>query len=74
MKILTIIVCLGLSMVPAFGQSNQGNQGGNHQGQNGGSYHGAPAPLIGFGIPSGIAAGGVLLGAKLLRQRRRKSS
>ena len=30
-----------------------------------------PAPLIGLGIPVGLAVGGVLVGAKLLRRKRR---
>ncbi len=68
MKRLTLIAWLCLSVIPAFAQ---GNQGGNGQGQNGGGgYHGAPAPLLGLGIPSAAAVGGVLLGAKLLRRRR----
>jgi hypothetical protein len=55
-------------MIPAFAH---GNQGGNGQGnQGGGDYHGAPAPLVGLGIPSAVAVGGVLLGAKLLKRRR----
>jgi hypothetical protein len=29
----------------------------------------APAPLIGFGVPVALAAGGVLLGAKLLNRK-----
>jgi hypothetical protein len=32
---------------------------------------GASAPLIGFGIPAAFAVGGILLGTKLLRRRRR---
>lgn len=32
---------------------------------------GAPAPLIGFGIPIALAAGGVLLGTRLLKRRRK---
>ena len=76
MKRLTLIAWVCLSVIPAFAQGNQGgngqgNQGGNGQGQNGGGgYHGAPAPLLGLGIPSAAAVGGVLLGAKLLRRRR----
>ena len=30
----------------------------------------APAPLLGFGIPSALAIGGVLVGAKFLRRKR----
>jgi hypothetical protein len=34
-------------------------------------YHvGAPAPLIGMGLPGGLAVVGALLGAKLLRRKK----
>jgi hypothetical protein len=32
---------------------------------------GAPAPLIGFGFPAALAVGGVLIGAKLLKRKKR---
>jgi len=69
MKATLLAVWICLSAVSAFGQ----NQGGGGQGQNqggGSGYHGAPAPLIGAGIPVAVAVGGVLLGAKLLRRKR----
>jgi hypothetical protein len=67
MKTLTLLLWLCIGVVPAFaGDQGQNN---NDQGQNGG-YHGAPAPVIGFGIPVILAVGGVLLGAKLLRRRK----
>jgi hypothetical protein len=33
-------------------------------------HKGAPAPLIGLGIPAALAVGGVLLGAKFIKRRR----
>jgi hypothetical protein len=56
--------------VPAFAQDSQGQ---NDQGQNnndqGENYQGAPAPLLGVGIPVILAVGGVLLGRHLLRRK-----
>ena len=66
MKAALFAIFLSLSVLPAFAG---GNQGGN-QGGNGGGYQGAPAPLLGVGIPAVIAVGGVLLGAKLLKRKR----
>ena len=33
--------------------------------------HGVPAPSIGAGVPATLAIGGILLGTRLLRSRRR---
>jgi hypothetical protein len=68
--ILTLVVLtLGLSS-PAFAQNGQGQNG---QGQNGRDHdhdpHGAPAPLIGAGIP-GFAVG-IGYGVYWLVRRRR---
>jgi hypothetical protein len=66
--LFAIWLCVGgLPTIPAFAQNNQGqNQDGNNQGQN----QGAPAPLIGFGVPAALAVGGVLLIAKLINRKR----
>jgi hypothetical protein len=68
MRALTIIKILLMSAWLSIGASafaqNQNGQGGN------GGYHGAPAPLIGAGVPVALAVGGVLLGAKLLKRRK----
>jgi len=40
-------------------------------GSGGGHLHPAPAPLIGAGIPSAIAIGGALLGAKFWRRKKK---
>ncbi len=67
---IAIWLCLGAATaVEAQGnQGNQGNQGcnGNCQG-----IRGAPAPVIGSGIPAVLVVGGVLLGATLLKRWRR---
>jgi hypothetical protein len=69
MKGLTLITWLCLSAIPALAQSTATTSA---------VYpcatavcRGAPAPLIGLGIPAAFAVSGVLLGAKLLRRRRR---
>ena len=72
MKILVLSIWLSLGaaavladpgVVPNGGVGN-GNGNGNEK-----HLNGAPAPLLGFGIPSAFAVGSVLLGAKLFRQR-----
>jgi hypothetical protein len=42
-----------------------------HERDDGNRMHAAPAPLLGFGIPSALAVGGVLLGAGYLARKRR---
>jgi hypothetical protein len=72
MKVALFTIWICLFAMPAFAQNNQGqnNQGQNNQGQNGqGNHRGAPAPLIGAGIPILMAAGGGLLGWKLLKRK-----
>lgn len=68
MKILMLIGWLCVSAIPAFAQTATTTNACPSTASCG--YHGAPAPLLGFGIPSGLAVGGVLLGAKLLRRWR----
>jgi hypothetical protein len=71
MKVLLVSLWILLGALPAFaGGGNDQGQNGNGQGQNGGGLHAAPAPLLGLGIPSALAIGGVLLGAKFLRRKR----
>jgi hypothetical protein len=78
MKILLFAFWLCIGAVPVFAANGQGqdnnNQGqnNNNQGQHGGGLRAAPAPLLGLGIPSALAVGGVLLGAKLWERKRRK--
>jgi opacity protein-like surface antigen len=63
-----VVLVVGLSS-PAFAQ-NQNGQGGNGQGGNGGNgTRGAPAPLIGAGLP-GLAVG-IGYGVYWLVRRRR---
>lgn len=68
MKKLTLITWLCLSVLPAFAQQSGNNSPSPCTAV---SCRGAPAPLLGLGIPSALAVGGVLLGAKLFRRRRR---
>jgi hypothetical protein len=58
--LLTAWICLGA--FPAFAQLVDAAH----------RHHGAPAPLIGAGIPALVVVGGVLLGRKLLRRRKRQ--
>jgi hypothetical protein len=67
MKGLTLLVWLGLSALPAFAQTAETTSTIPPCS----ACKAAPAPLIGLGLPAAFAVGGVLLGAKLLRQRRR---
>jgi hypothetical protein len=64
MKILLLALWLCIGAVPAFAQNQ-------NQNQNQTTYRSAPAELIGVGIPTTLAVGGVLLGAWLLQRRRR---
>jgi len=59
--------------MPAFADRGDYPHHRGHERGFGNEHHvrGAPAPLLGLGIPSALAVGGVLFGAKLLRRRRR---
>jgi hypothetical protein len=72
MRVWLLAIWILFAAVPAFAAPGNGNgNGGVGQGNGkGNAVHGAPAPLLGFGIPSALAVGGVLLGAKLLRRKR----
>lgn len=60
MKALSLTVWwLCLSAIPAFATGH-----GSHP-------RSAPVPLIGFGLPAALAVGGLLLGTKLLKRRRK---
>jgi len=69
MKGLTLIIWLCLNAGPTFAQSASAVT--NVPPCATAVCRGAPAPLIGLGLPAAFAVGGVLLGAKLLRRRRR---
>jgi hypothetical protein len=69
-KTVTLIVWLCLGATPAFAQATATATSTAPCSACG--LHGAPAPQIGLGIPSAVAVGGVLLGASLLRRRRRR--
>jgi hypothetical protein len=73
MKMLTIIIWLCLGAAPVFADPGGVPNGGVGNGNGNGNlnHEAAPAPPIGVGIPSALAVGGVLLGASLLRRRRR---
>ena len=73
MKILFLSLAILLGAVPVFADPGGMPNGGVGQGNGEGNehHHGAPAPLLGLGIPSALAVGGVLLGAKFLKRRRR---
>jgi hypothetical protein len=73
MKAAFLSLWILLCAVPAFADSGGVPNGGVGNGNgNGNQQHmgGAPAPLLGFGIPSALAVGSVLLGAKLLKRKR----
>jgi len=72
MKSVLVLLWILLGAAPAFADRGGIPNGGvgNDRG-NGNQVHGAPAPLLGLGIPSALAVGGALLGAKLFRRRRR---
>jgi hypothetical protein len=71
MKGLTLIIWLCLSAVPAFAQNAPATTSTANICATAERCRSAPAPLIGLGIPAAFAVGGVLLGGKLLRRRRR---
>jgi hypothetical protein len=61
MKVALFAVWICIFAMPAFAhhRPDHGDQG---------DHHGAPAPLIGAGIPF-LAAGGALFGWKLLKRK-----
>jgi len=67
MKGLTLIIWLCLNAGPTFAQSASAVTNVPPCA----TCKSAPAPLIGLGLPAAFAVGGVLLGAKMLRRRRR---
>jgi hypothetical protein len=71
-KILFLTIWLCIGAVPVFAAPGNGNGNGGVGNGNGNAKHGAPAPLLGLGIPSALAVGGAFLGANLLRRRRRR--
>jgi hypothetical protein len=67
MKAALFAVSLCFCFLPAFAdKGGGGDDGGSH-----GHHHGAPAPVIGAGIPALVAVGGILLGRRLLRRKQR---
>jgi hypothetical protein len=76
MKIMLISLWLCMSAASAFAQSVGANVSvaGVSADANVRVTRGAPAPLIGLGIPAALAVGGVLFGAKFLRRRRQSRS
>ena len=71
MRALAVSLWISLRSIPAFADPGGVPNGGVGQDNGSGNLvHAAPAPLLGFGIPSALAIGGVLLGAKLLGRRR----
>jgi len=62
MKTLTLILWLCFNAIPVLAQTTTVSPGPC-------AHCGAPAPLIGFGVPVALAVGGVLLGAKLLKRK-----
>jgi hypothetical protein len=69
MKAIFLGLWLCLNAIPAFAQSASAVPP-RCSAAVGCRYGGAPAPLLGLGIPSALAVGGVLLGAKLLKRKR----
>jgi len=73
MKVAILSLWILLGTMPAFADRGGIPNGGVGNGVgNGNQVHGAPAPLLGLGIPAALAVGGVLFGAKLVGRRRRK--
>jgi hypothetical protein len=69
--ILALWLCMGAAPVLAVPGNGNGNGGvGNGNGNGNQKHMAAPAPILGLGIPSALAVGGVFLGGRLLRRRR----
>jgi hypothetical protein len=72
MKILLLSMWLCIGAAPVFANPGGVPNGGVGKGNGFGNFkHEAPAPLLGVGIPTALAVGGVLLGGKILGRRRR---
>jgi hypothetical protein len=67
-KAALVVVALTLSVLPALAGNGQGQDNNN---QGGGGVHGAPAPVIGAGLPIALVIGGVWVARKLWQKRRR---
>jgi hypothetical protein len=68
--ILIIFFCLATT--PAFANAGGVPNGGvGHLQGHGNHLHEAPAPLIGYGLPSLVALGAGLIAARLFRRARR---
>ena len=79
MKILVLSLWILFSAMPTYahpgGERNGGfgpdrGHGVGYERNDGNRMHAAPAPLLGLGIPSALAVGGVLLGARFLGRKR----
>jgi len=72
MKVVFLSLWILLGTIPAFAdRGDMPHRGHERDFHSEHHMHGAPAPLLGLGIPSALALGGVLIGAKLLGRRRR---
>jgi hypothetical protein len=72
MKTLSLMFWLLLVAGPALANSGGVANGGVGNGNgNGNHLHRAPAPLIGYGLPSALVVGAGLLGANFLARKRR---
>jgi hypothetical protein len=66
-RTLIFAASLCLAALPAVA-----GETGTLRDQNDSGHHGAPAPLIGFGVEGAIVVGGVLLGSKIVKRLRGK--
>jgi len=72
MNVVFLSLWILLGAIPAFAdRGDMPHRGHEHHFRNEHHTRGAPAPLLGLGIPSALALGGILVGAKLLGRRRR---
>ena len=79
MKILVLSLWILFSTMPAFAHPSGERNGGfghdrgygvGHERNDENRVYAAPVPLLGLGIPSALAVGGVLLSARLLGRKR----
>lgn len=73
MRALLLVLSLCMTVMPALANPGGIPNGGVGKGHGKGNikHEVAPAPLLGYGIPSALAIGGILLGAKLRGRVRR---